>query len=86
MYGSKNLGWEVNDNDFSYAGLFSSESIIEKAGGAGTFMWLDLKSGNSFVYLTNYGKPDPFDDKNWNELVHHLSPKKLSNIFYQSLK
>lgn len=83
--GPKTLGWEVPAAPYSYAGKFHSDTCFEKAGGAGTFIWFDPKSQFIFVYLTNYGKPLPFDSKSWNQLVQDLEPHTLSNIIYENV-
>jgi CubicO group peptidase (beta-lactamase class C family) len=85
LVGDKSMGWEVNPKDFSYAGRFHSETTFEKAGGAGTFIWLDKTTGFKFVYFTNHGKPSPFDDKTWNRLLYDVDPKGLSDLVYESI-
>lgn len=81
-YGSKCPGWEVNFFPTAYAGPVSSAKTLEKSGGAGTFIWLDLLAGNYFVYLTNHGKPEPFKRRDWNKLVEELAPDILSEIVF----
>lgn len=81
-YGHKNAGWEINSFPASYAGVHSSPDVIEKSGGAGTFIWLDLESGKFLVYLTNHGKPEPFKRKSWNKLVESVAPDELSEILF----
>ena len=76
--GTKNLGWEINEPAVSYAGPLASSSVIEKSGGAGTFCWLDLASGDYMVYLTNHGKPEPFKISKWNKLLEEVAPHELS--------
>lgn len=76
--GTKNYGWEINEESVSYAGPLTSSSVIEKSGGAGTFCWLDLATGDYMIYLTNHGKPEPFKKSKWNKLVGKLAPHELS--------
>lgn len=83
--GPKSAGWEKNPGNFSYAGKFHSNSTFEKAGGAGTFIWFDKKSKYIFVYLTNYGKPKPFDGQSWNQLINSIEPYEVSNLIYETL-
>lgn len=83
--GPKSLGWETNPAQFTYSGKFKSSSTFEKAGGAGTFIWFDAESEYIFVYLTNYGKPKPFDDKSWNHLLSDIGPADVSNLIYENL-
>lgn len=47
--GPKNLGWEINQKGLSYAGKFANPFCLEKAGGAGTFIWMDQES--SFIFV-----------------------------------
>jgi serine-type D-Ala-D-Ala carboxypeptidase len=84
-FGEKCAGWEVNTKPFSYAGQFKSTKTYEKAGGAGTFVWFDIESQFIFVYLTNHGKPKPFDDVTWNRLLHQIGPHEVSNLIYEAL-
>lgn len=83
--GPKTLGWEVAPAEFSYAGKFHTPSTFEKSGGAGTFVWFDPEADFIFVYLTNHGKPKPFDEKKWNRLIEELAPHDLSSLIHDSL-
>lgn len=80
--GNKTLGWEKNSFPTSYAGINATETTHEKSGGAGTFIWLDYQSKSFFIYLTNYGKPEPFKEKKWNKLVQEIGPDELSEIIF----
>lgn len=84
-FGPKAAGWEVNPARFSYAGKFHTNMTFEKAGGAGTFIWFDADSKNILVYLTNHGKPKPFDEQTWNQLLMDLGPSEISNLIYENL-
>jgi len=84
-FGGKSAGWEVNTSPFSYAGPFHGKNTFEKAGGAGTFIWFDADSRYIFVYLTNHGKPKPFDDQTWNELLKQVGPAEISKLIYENL-
>lgn len=83
--GSKTIGWEVNSQLSSYAGKFHSATCFEKAGGAGTFIWFDSNTKDIFIYLTNYGKPKPFNEASWSTLVNNLEPHKISDIIYENI-
>ncbi len=83
--GSKTLGWEVNTKKYNYSGNFHNPTCFEKAGGAGTFIWFDQKSEYIFIYLTNHGKPKPFDESSWNKLVADVGPNSLSDIIYETI-
>lgn len=84
-FGGKSAGWEINSPAFSYAGKFHGKNTYEKAGGAGTFIWFDPDSQYIFVYLTNHGKPKPFDDQTWNQLLKQVGPEEVSNLIYENL-
>lgn len=84
--GSKTLGWEVNSSPYNYFGKFNGPEFFEKAGVAGTFIWFDQKTKYIFVYLTNHGKPKPFEEAGWNQLVENVGPRELSNLIYENLK
>lgn len=76
--GSKALGWEVHSLNNSYCpAIWSSDSTIEKAGGGGAFLSLNLKTKQFFIYLTNFGRPEPFTEESWNNLVRTLSPRRM---------
>jgi serine-type D-Ala-D-Ala carboxypeptidase len=83
--GNKNAGWEINEAPYTYAGNFHSANTFEKAGGAGTFIWYDTVSKYIFVYLTNYGKPKPFNKANWERLLKDIGPHDVSNLIYENL-
>jgi CubicO group peptidase (beta-lactamase class C family) len=80
-YGAKTLGWEINEGPANYSGPFQNARCFEKAGGAGTFLWVDQETGASLVYLTNHGKPKPFTAAAWDRLVQELDPQGLSRLF-----
>lgn len=84
--GSKTFGWEINSASTSYAGKFHKSSCFEKAGGAGTFIWFDSQTKQVFVYLTNHGKPKPFNEQSWIGLIDEVAPHKLSDLIYELLE
>ena len=65
----KGYGWELATRRFSNAGMRLSAGSYGKAGGAGTFMWIDPARDLFGVLLTNHGLPTPFDEPGWNQLL-----------------
>lgn len=82
--GAKKLGWEVHSHKSSYAPAIWSENLIEKAGGGGAFIALNPVSQQYFIYLTNFGRPDPFTEDTWNKLVKEIDPRKASSIAFSN--
>jgi CubicO group peptidase (beta-lactamase class C family) len=65
----KGYGWELWTHRFSNGGMLLSPGSFGKAGGAGTFMWIDPKRELFGVLLTNHGLPVPFDEIGWNRML-----------------
>ncbi|WP_437769581.1 serine hydrolase domain-containing protein [Sorangium sp. KYC3313] len=65
----KGLGWELRTRRFSNSGMRLSPRAFGKAGGAGTFMWVDPDLEIIGVLLTNHGLPQPFDELGWNRML-----------------
>jgi CubicO group peptidase (beta-lactamase class C family) len=65
----KGLGWELRTSRFSHGGTRLSPRAYGKAGGAGTFMWVDPDHDLIAVLLTNHGLPQPFDELHWNRML-----------------
>ncbi|WP_437956725.1 serine hydrolase domain-containing protein [Sorangium sp. So ce119] len=65
----KGLGWELWTPRFSNGGTRLSPGSFGKAGGAGTFMWIDPARELFGVLLTNHGLPEPFDEIGWNRMI-----------------
>ncbi|MGK4001678.1 serine hydrolase domain-containing protein [Sorangium sp. So ce1036] len=65
----KGLGWEIWTPRFSHGGTRLSPWSFGKAGGAGTFAWIDPARGLFGVLLTNHGLPEPFDEPGWNRML-----------------
>ncbi|XXY54146.1 serine hydrolase domain-containing protein [Sorangium sp. So ce269] len=65
----KGLGWEIWTPRFSHGGTRLSPGSFGKAGGTGSFVWIDQARELFGVFLTNHGLPEPFDEPGWNRLV-----------------
>ncbi|KYF74936.1 serine hydrolase [Sorangium cellulosum] len=65
----KGLGWELWTRRFSNGGMRLSPRSYGKAGGAGTFMWVDPDHEIIGVLLTNHGLPQPFDALHWSRML-----------------
>jgi CubicO group peptidase (beta-lactamase class C family) len=65
----KGYGWELWTRRFSNGGMRLSPGSFGKAGGAGTFMWIDPERELFGVLLTNHGLPVPFDEIGWNRML-----------------
>ncbi|WP_437591707.1 serine hydrolase domain-containing protein [Sorangium sp. So ce1000] len=68
----KGLGWELWTRRFSNGGTRLSPRSYGKAGGAGTFMWVDPDREIIGVLLTNHGLPQPFDEIGWNRMLDNI--------------
>ena len=65
----KGYGWELWTHRFSSGGMRLSEGSYGKAGGAGTFMWIDPVRDLFGIILTNHGLPVPFDGPGWDNIL-----------------
>ncbi|WP_437601408.1 serine hydrolase domain-containing protein [Sorangium sp. So ce590] len=72
LYTPKGLGWELWTSRFSSGGMRLSPRSYGKAGGAGTFMWVDPDLEIIGVLLTNHGLPQPFDDIGWARMLDDI--------------
>ncbi|WP_437612495.1 serine hydrolase domain-containing protein [Sorangium sp. So ce834] len=68
----KGLGWELWTRRFSSGGMRLSPRAYGKAGGAGTFVWVDPDLKIIGVLLTNHGLPQPFDDIGWSRMLDDI--------------
>lgn len=68
----KGLGWELWTPRFSNGGARLSPGSFGKAGGAGTFLWIDPARELFGVLLTNHGLPEPFDEIGWNRMLDSI--------------
>lgn len=68
----KGYGWELFTHRFSSGGMRLSPGSYGKAGGAGTFMWVDPARDLFGILLTNHGLPVPFDEPGWDRLIRDV--------------
>ncbi|KYG06619.1 serine hydrolase [Sorangium cellulosum] len=72
LFTPKGLGWELWTRRFSNGGMRLSPRAYGKAGGAGTFVWVDPDLKIIGVLLTNHGLPQPFDDIGWSRMLDDI--------------
>lgn len=65
----KGYGWELATSRFSHGGMRLRKGSCGKAGGAGTFLWIDRRRELFGILLTNHGLPTPFDERGWNRML-----------------
>lgn len=65
----KGYGWELATHRFSNGGMRIGRTAYGKAGGTGTFLWIDPRRELFGVLLTNHGLPTPFDEPGWNRML-----------------
>jgi len=70
----KGYGFELHTRRFSNGGTRLSPGSYGKAGGAGTFMWIDPERQLIGVLLTNHGLPIPFDERGWDRMLDDVGP------------
>lgn len=75
----KGFGWELATPRFSSGGTRLSKTAFGKAGGAGTFLWVDPPRQIVAVILTNHGMPVPFDEPGWNKLLDDVGTAEFFN-------
>ena len=65
LFTHKGYGWELWTHRFSSGGMRLTSGSYGKAGGAGTFFWVDPQRDLFAIILTNHGLPVPFDSNGW---------------------
>lgn len=85
LFTPKGYGWELATPRFSHGGTKLTEHAYGKAGGAGTFMWVDPATDLVAVYLTNHGLPVPFDEAGWNDMLDRIAPDQFFNLVATAL-
>ncbi|MGZ3625840.1 MAG: serine hydrolase domain-containing protein [Ktedonobacteraceae bacterium] len=65
LFTHKGYGWELWTHRFSSGGMRLTPGSFGKAGGAGTFFWVDPQRDLFAIILTNHGLPVPFDSNGW---------------------
>ncbi|MGK4000339.1 serine hydrolase domain-containing protein [Sorangium sp. So ce1024] len=69
LFTPKGYGWELATRRFSNGGMRLGKTAYGKAGGTGTFLWIDPRRDMFGVLLTNHGLPTPFDELGWNRML-----------------
>ncbi len=75
----KGYGWELSTPRYSNGGTRMSTNAFGKAGGTGTFLWVDPPREIVAVLLTNRGLPVPFDEPGWNRLLEDVGNAEFFN-------
>lgn len=75
----KGYGWELATPRFSNGGTRLTPGSYGKAGGTGTFMWIDPTRQLFAVFLTNHGLPVPFDEAGWDRLLENTGSVEFFN-------
>ncbi len=65
LFTHKGYGWELWTHRFSSGGMRLTPGSFGKAGGAGTFFWVDPQRDLFAIILSNHGLPVPFDSNGW---------------------
>ena len=72
LFTHKGYGWELWTHRFSSGGMRLTPGSFGKAGGAGTFFWVDRQRDLFGVFLTNHGLPVPFDGPGWAAMLDNI--------------
>ena len=72
LFTHKGYGWELWTHRFSSGGMRLTPGSFGKAGGAGTFFWVDRRRDLFGVFLTNHGLPVPFDGPGWAAMLDNI--------------
>lgn len=75
----KGYGWELATPRFSHGGTRLAPGAYGKAGGTGTFLWIDPSRQIFAVLLTNHGLPVPFDEPGWDRLLENTGSAEFFN-------
>ncbi len=77
LFTHKGYGWELWTHRFSSGGMRLTPGSFGKAGGAGTFFWVDRRRDLFGVFLTNHGLPVPFDGPGWAAMLDNIGVYEL---------
>ncbi len=69
LFTHKGYGWELWTHRFSSGGMRLTPGSFGKAGGAGTFFWVDPQRDLFAIILSNHGLPVPFDSNGWASML-----------------
>ncbi|WP_437965637.1 serine hydrolase domain-containing protein [Sorangium sp. So ce260] len=81
----KGYGWELATRRFSNGGMRLSKGSYGKAGGTGTFMWIDRRRELFGILLTNHGLPNPFDEPGWNRMLDAVGTAEFYDGIIQAV-
>lgn len=81
----KGYGWELATRRFSNGGMRLSRGSYGKAGGTGTFMWIDRRRELFGILLTNHGLPSPFDEIGWNRMLDAVGSAEFFDGIIQAV-
>ncbi|XXX74489.1 serine hydrolase domain-containing protein [Sorangium sp. So ce134] len=81
----KGYGWELATHRFSSGGMRLSSGSYGKAGGAGTFMWIDRRRELFGILLTNHGLPNPFDEIGWSRMLDAVGTAEFFDGIIQAV-
>jgi CubicO group peptidase (beta-lactamase class C family) len=86
LFTHKGYGWELWTHRFSSGGMRLTPGSFGKAGGAGTFFWVDRRRDLFGVILTNHGLPVPFDGPGWANMLDAIGVYQFFDGVVNSLK
>ncbi len=85
LFTHKGYGWELWTHRFSSGGMRLTPGSFGKAGGAGTFFWVDRRRDLIGVFLTNHGLPVPFDGPGWAAMLDNIGVYEFFDGMINSL-
>ena len=85
LFTHKGYGWELWTHRFSSGGMRLTPGSFGKAGGAGTFFWVDGRRDLFGVFLTNHGLPVPFDGPGWAAMLDNIGVYEFYDGMINSL-
>jgi len=85
LFTHKGYGWELWTHRFSSGGMRLTPGSFGKAGGAGTFFWVDRRRDLFGVFLTNHGLPVPFDGPGWAAMLDNIGVYEFYDGMINSL-
>jgi CubicO group peptidase (beta-lactamase class C family) len=85
LFTHKGYGWELWTHRFSSGGMRLTPGSFGKAGGAGTFFWVDRRRDLFGVFLTNHGLPVPFDGPGWAAMLGNIGVDEFYDGVINSL-
>jgi CubicO group peptidase (beta-lactamase class C family) len=86
LFTHKGYGWELWTHRFSSGGMRLTPGSYGKAGGAGTFFWVDPQRDLFAIILTNHGLPVPFDSNGWATMLDAIGVYQFFDGVINSLE